>query len=172
MTKRIFAMILCILMLLNLLSGCSKKQEILPEIAEAYEIDSAMEKEVEKLFEAFDEAFEKLVKSNPPDSEDFNEYAYAVYTAAQEFSDAFSGKSDLLSNKIKGTDDIGEKNAYAEISSRYVEIPAATMDLSMDLLLARSGESCAEAAVNLVNTYSRFFYGVDRITDEDMDRVG
>lgn len=39
MTKRIFAMILCILMLLNLLSGCSKKQEILPEIAEAYEID-------------------------------------------------------------------------------------------------------------------------------------
>lgn len=167
MTKRILSISLCFLLLFSLLSGCGKKQEILPEVVEAFEIDEETEKYVEELFASFDKAFATLEKHKPVDDEDFDNYRHRISQAVTDFDYVTDDKLSTGFKKLNGSSDANNKDVQ-ELFDKREAITWATFDM-LDSIA--SGEASFEAAVNYVNAYSRLFYGEDRITDDDLDRL-
>ncbi len=171
--KRTITLMLVVCLCMVALFGCAKdspKQKILPDIAEALEIDDKEAAEVEALFKTFDKAFAQLGK-NPTD-EDFYEYASAIADAAEQFDELFKELRGRLSEKLDRAGKAGrleEVSAYIDIIAQYSNISKIPL---LDGLINSSGEACAEEAFNLVNEYSRFFYGIPWITEEDLDRLG
>ena len=102
------------------------------------------------------------------------DYAEAITTAFSDFDDVFSEKySSKLQEKIDNAS--GDKlSEYALISANFAFI-SAHLNLSKLSFISgydgKSGESLAEDAFNYVNELSDFFYGVDKITDDDLDEL-
>lgn len=171
--KKVLATVLSVLMLAALLGGCSKGAEtkLLPEVAEAYEIDGAT---VQPLFDAFDKALADLAASAQED-DDLLAYAEAVSAAVEEFEATFSEKEELLSEKMSAAPD-ADRMAYLRfLLNDRSEPTSAWIDLNMERLYALtgegSGERCAEAAFQVVNAYAQFFYGEYWITEDDLDAI-
>ena len=176
MKRRLIIAIMLIFAVLTGLCSCTnveKPEKIKDEIAKAYELDNAGEKLVSDLFGEFDSAFEKLKKPNVEDK-DLYEYAEAVNTAFSDFNEIFSEKYEpKLQDKMD--------NASGDDLSAYALISADYSFKSLDIIYSKfsfiagydgeSGERLAEDAFNYVNELSDFFYGVYRITDDDLDAL-
>ncbi len=173
--KKILAMIMCVTMLLGLLCACSEEEkeettDIKPlrkEVVEAYETDEKLAKEVQALFDEFDKAFETLKNSDVGDA-DFLAYAEAISEAVSNF-EAF----DPYYEKLINSDRYPE---HADMQVEYANLGGVRFSLSSKLLKCYSNEGsaegCAETAFGVVNSYSKFFYGEYRITDDDLDKLG
>lgn len=108
------------------------------------------------------------------EDKDLYEYAEAVTAAFSDFNEIFSEKYGAkLQEKMD--------NASGDELSDYALISADFTFISLDLNYSKfsfisgydgeSGESLAENAFNYVNELSDFFYGIDRITDDDLDAL-
>lgn len=160
-------MSLCFLLLFSLMSGCSKKQRILPEVVEAFKIDEATEESVEELFASFDRAFAALEKHTPVDDEDFSYFHNSVLSARLYFDydtdDKLYTAYRNLSNSSNSNNETVQK-----LIAEYEAIIIGNRDMLSHI---HSPEGSFEAAVNLVNAHSQFFYGENWITDDDIDRI-
>ena len=148
--KRTIPLMLVVCLCMTALFGCAAKHEILPDVKEEYGISSKAEDRIAEMFDAFDKAFERLGK-NPSDRA-FYEYAEAVSSAIAECLDEIDEKYDVYIDELDTFDLDAELYDYKEGSG--------------------SGERCAEAALNMVEECSRFFYGVHWFTEEQLDSLG
>lgn len=179
--KRTISLMLAICLCAVSLFGCTEKQaertkrEILPEVAQALEMDDKDAAEVEKLFEAFDEAFARLGK-NPTD-EDFYEYATVIHDKSDAFYTNYLDKeTKALSKKLADIEKGNEKDIYFDIALNSVSLQSSNALLRTKIFDVKftdsAAEECAEAAFAMVNEYSNFFYGEDWITEEKLDSLG
>lgn len=183
--KRMIPLLLAICLCAVSLFGCAAKQperakrEILPEVAQALEMDDKDVAEVEKLFESFDEAFARLEKE--PTDKDYFKYAKAVGNEGHSFyTDCLEEKLNLLSSKIDNTQDEDEKERILKLQGDCVNILRSCLlvevrtpgEYNPELDATGKSKRDAEVAFALVNEYSNFFYGVDWITEEQLDSLG
>ena len=175
--KKVLTLILTLVMLLSLLCACSeegaeetKAPDVKPlrkEVVEAYETDEKLAKEVQALFDEFDKAFETL-KNSAVDDAAFLAYAEAISDAVSNF-EAF----DPYYDKLIESDRYPE---YADMQGEYADLGPVKFSLSSKLMGYKysdegSAEGCAETAFGVVNSYSEFFYGEYRLTDDDLDQL-
>lgn len=173
--RKILTLILGLTMLLSLLCACGEESEetktpdvkpLRKEVVEAYETDEKLAKEVQALFNEFDKAFETL-KNSAVDDAAFLAYAEAISEAVSNF-EAFEPYYDKLIESDRYPE-------YAGMQVEYANLASVRFDLSSKLFKCYSGESysegAAEAAFGVVNSYSEFFYGEYRLTDDDLDKL-
>ncbi len=172
--KKLFALILSLVMLLGL-CACSEEEKsaestakpLRKEVVEVYQTDEKLANEVQALFDQFDKAFETLKNSNADDAA-FLAYAETISDAVSNFG-AFDSYHDRPFNS-------DNKDVHALMDAEYANLAIIRIDLSSELVDYYCGmgsaERCAEAAFGVVNSYSEFFYGEYRITDDDLDQLG
>lgn len=173
-TKRILALILCPILLLGLLAACGGGKEvkpILPEVKKALNIDSAKQKQINKMFEAFDSAYETLAKSKPVTDEAFRSYAEAISEAHDKYFDTIFDDDFNINKMIDSAETPEEEETFKAISRNIGDIIGARSDMA-SAYNNKSDEAYAEAAVNLVGAYGMLFYGEPYYTDDDLDRIG
>lgn len=168
--KRIVAWILCFC-ILAVFTACGAKQTLREDVKRAYNIDEEGEKSISDMFKAFDAEFEKLRESDVITDSDLYQYAESISSIYSSFYDAFDEKYAVVLNNFEEE----EKEMVTDIMIADADISMSALRVSDSLLKYltndNSGESAFESAVTLVNKCSEFFYGTERFSDEDLDRL-
>lgn len=169
-TKRIVAWILCF-SILAVFTACGAKQTLREDVKRVCNIDEEGEKSISDMFKAFDAEFEKLRKSDVITDSDLYQYAESIDSIYSSFSNVFDEKYAVVPNNFEGE----EKETAIDILLARAELSMSALYVSNSMLEyltnKNSGESAFENAVSLVNECSEFFYGTERISDEDLDQL-
>ena len=173
--KRTLVMILAVCLVL---CGCASQggggRQIRQEVISAYNMNSEMQEQVEKLFADCDQAFKELEEIKAPMSTDVYNYAKTISDLLSDFYDAFNWET--VKEKMNNASSEEEKSSFATVLLESNDVISCKSELNMQLFNMMmgmgSGESCLEAAVEAINGYAQFFYGEAHITEEDLDRIG
>ena len=168
-------MIIAVLVLVMLCSGCTAKKEskpILTDVVSAYDIDKEGREMVASLTSDLEDTFEALVEKGEPDDNDYIEYAGKVADLLTDFYKEFDWNLDSLSDKIQNADSKEESNKLTRILIDGYNFENGLSELKDEVKDAFSGERCIEAAVNAVDSYAMLFYGEPIITEEDLVKLG
>lgn len=169
--KQVLATVSCAALSITLV-GCSSNQKDLSENVKKYlGLDAEGEQSIATLFEEFDKAWDTLTESTPVDEKEMMEYSNAIGDAYEAFTDEFHERYEVDVKAWEGE----QREEASQVLTDYAAISLAALDLThnrfSNFLNKASEEVCFETAVNFVNVCSRFFYGENRIGDEDLDRL-
>ncbi len=169
----VMALVVVFCMLCSCGTGDAESKDVLRDgVKKVYHIDEEGEKLVTTMFETFDNELKKIKTLENISEDDLAQYADNVGTAFNSFSDSFYKKFEPDLNGYEGA----QKDDAQEIVLKYASLLLSSSDVTWAVLDYRhgnggSGEICFESAVNFVNSCSEFFYGTDRITDEELDQL-
>ena len=149
-----------------LLCSCSSNSPIRSEVTKAYNLDNDGEKLIAFMFEAFDNGFNDLCELESINEQDLYNYATKVNSIHEAYiSYNFSKKYEVKLDSFEGD---AQKTA-GKVLDDWAFMHLNAMDLSF--MVYSSSEKCFESAVTLVNSCSNFFYGTERISDEDLNKI-